>query len=56
MKEKIGLYVGRFQPFHRGHLSVIREALEKCGKTMGQDKGYIEYLQNAVDYCLKEGI
>jgi len=25
-----GLVVGRFQPFHKGHLSVIREALRKC--------------------------
>ena len=32
MKEKIGLYVGRFQPFHRGHLSVVREALEHCDR------------------------
>lgn len=25
-----GLVVGRFQPFHKGHLSVIRECLGKC--------------------------
>lgn len=25
-----GLVVGRFQPLHKGHLSVIREALGKC--------------------------
>jgi nicotinamide-nucleotide adenylyltransferase len=25
-----GLIVGRFQPFHKGHLSVIREALKQC--------------------------
>jgi len=25
-----GLIVGRFQPFHKGHLSVIREALKTC--------------------------
>lgn len=25
-----GLIVGRFQPLHKGHLSVIREALSKC--------------------------
>lgn len=25
-----GLMVGRFQPFHKGHLSVIREALRSC--------------------------
>ena len=32
MNEKIGLYIGRFQPFHRGHLSVVREALQNCDK------------------------
>lgn len=32
MSEKIGLYIGRFQPFHRGHLSVVREALKHCSK------------------------
>ena len=25
-----GLIVGRFQPFHKGHLSVVRETLSKC--------------------------
>jgi len=25
-----GLVVGRFQPFHKGHLAVIREVLSKC--------------------------
>lgn len=25
-----GLMVGRFQPFHKGHLAVIREILSKC--------------------------
>lgn len=25
-----GLVLGRFQPFHKGHLSVIREALTSC--------------------------
>lgn len=25
-----GLIVGRFQPFHKGHLAVIREVLRKC--------------------------
>ena len=27
---KIGLYMGRFQPFHRGHMYVLRNALEDC--------------------------
>lgn len=32
MKEKIGLYVGRFQPFHNGHKSVVEEALKHCDR------------------------
>jgi len=27
---KVGLYVGRFQPMHRGHESIIRKALKIC--------------------------
>ncbi len=26
---KIGLYIGRFQPFHLGHLSAVKQALKK---------------------------
>lgn len=29
-----GLVVGRFQPFHRGHLSVIREVLLQCDEAI----------------------
>ena len=32
MNEKIGLYIGRFQPFHNGHASVVDEALIHCQK------------------------
>ena len=32
MKEKIGLYIGRFQPFHKGHKSVVETALKQCDK------------------------
>lgn len=31
-KDKIGLYIGRFQPFHKGHLNVVEEALNHCDK------------------------
>ena len=31
-KSKVGLFVGRFQPFHNGHLFVIKEILKKCEK------------------------
>lgn len=29
-----GLVVGRFQPFHKGHLAVIRETLSECDDLM----------------------
>lgn len=32
MKEKIGLYVGRFQPFHQGHRLVVEKALKQCDR------------------------
>jgi nicotinamide-nucleotide adenylyltransferase len=32
MNEKFGLYVGRFQPFHNGHKSVVKEALKHCDR------------------------
>ena len=32
MKYQFGLFVGRFQPFHRGHESIIRNMLEYCEK------------------------
>ena len=32
MKEKIGLYLGRFQPFHDGHGSIVRQAWIHCDK------------------------
>lgn len=28
----VGLYIGRFQPFHIGHLYIIKEALKECEK------------------------
>ena len=31
-KHEWGMYVGRFQPFHKGHLNVVRNALEHCDK------------------------
>jgi nicotinamide-nucleotide adenylyltransferase len=31
-KSKISLFIGRFQPFHNGHLFVIKEMLKKCEK------------------------
>ncbi len=34
MKYKAGLVVGRFQPFHKGHLHLIKKALEKAEKVI----------------------
>ena len=31
---KIGLYIGRFQPFHEGHRSIITKALFECDKVI----------------------
>ena len=31
-KHKVGLYVGRFQPFHNGHLSIVEESLAHCDR------------------------
>jgi cytidyltransferase-like protein len=31
-KHEVGLYIGRFQPFHKGHLSMVLEALDRCDK------------------------
>ena len=30
--QKTALIVGRFQPFHKGHLFLIKKALEKANK------------------------
>ena len=32
IKHKVGLYVGRFQPFHNGHLSIVKESLTHCAR------------------------
>jgi len=32
MMGKKGLYIGRFQPFHNGHLSVVKDALKEVDK------------------------
>jgi len=30
-KPRVGLFVGRFQPFHNGHLAAVKYALQKVG-------------------------
>lgn len=34
MKYKVGMVLGRFQPIHNGHLSIIQRALEDCEKVI----------------------
>ena len=34
MKYNVGLLIGRFQPFHQGHESIMRKMLEECNKVI----------------------
>jgi bifunctional NMN adenylyltransferase/nudix hydrolase len=34
MRPDFGVYIGRFQPFHNGHLHVMREALARCNEVI----------------------
>jgi nicotinamide-nucleotide adenylyltransferase len=34
MKPKVGLILGRFQPFHKGHLYLIKKALKQADKVV----------------------
>lgn len=34
MKYKVGLFIGRFQPFHRGHELIVRKMLEECERVI----------------------
>ena len=34
MKYNYGLYIGRFQPFHKGHKSIVDKMLEECDKVI----------------------
>lgn len=34
IKYRAGLFIGRFQPLHRGHESIIRKMLEECEKVV----------------------
>ena len=29
-KYKLGMYLGRFQPFHNGHKAIVDKMLEEC--------------------------
>jgi len=49
--QKIALIVGRFQPFHKGHLFLIKKALEKADKIIiGIGSANITDENNPIDY------
>ncbi|MEK7177332.1 MAG: adenylyltransferase/cytidyltransferase family protein [Patescibacteria group bacterium] len=51
MKNKIALIVGRFQPFHKGHLFLIKKALEKADKIIvGIGSSNITDVNNPIDF------
>lgn len=33
-KHKLGMYLGRFQPFHNGHKSIVDKMLEECERVV----------------------
>jgi len=57
MKKSIALIVGRFQPFHKGHLFLIKEALEKAEKIIiGIGSANIEDVNNPIDFETRKKI
>jgi nicotinamide-nucleotide adenylyltransferase len=51
MSNRIALIVGRFQPFHKGHLFLIKKALEKADKVIiGIGSANILDVNNPIDY------
>lgn len=46
-KHKLGMYLGRFQPFHNGHKSIVDKMLKECEKVLivvgsAQEKGTVK--------------
>jgi nicotinamide-nucleotide adenylyltransferase len=57
MKNKTALVVGRFQPFHKGHLFLIKKALEKADKIIiGIGSANITDENNPIDYETRKKI
>ena len=57
MKNKIALIVGRFQPFHKGHLFLIRKALEKADRIIvGIGSANIIDENNPIDFETRKKI
>ena len=50
-----GLYIGRFQPFHNGHLQAIKYVLENvdelviAAQHVGQPGGHVEALHGGLE-------
>lgn len=57
MKDKIALLIGRFQPFHFGHLYLIKQALKKADKlVIGIGSSNITDVNNPLDWRSREKI
>ncbi|EKE14039.1 MAG: bifunctional nicotinamide mononucleotide adenylyltransferase/ADP-ribose pyrophosphatase, partial [uncultured bacterium] len=57
MKNKIALIVGRFQPFHKGHLFLIKKALENADKIIiGIGSANISDVNNPIDFEMRKNI
>jgi nicotinamide-nucleotide adenylyltransferase len=65
MNYQTGLIIGRFQPFHKGHLFVVREALKQVemviigiGSTNSKDKENnpfsVEQVRNSIQQVAKQ--
>jgi len=51
MKNRLALIVGRFQPFHKGHLFLVKKALEKADKIIvGIGSANIIDVNNPIDF------
>ena len=56
-KFKIALLVGRFQPFHKGHLYLIKKALEVADQLIiGIGSANITDVNNPLDYEIRRKI
>ena len=57
MKYKVALIVGRFQPFHKGHLFLVKKALEKAEKIIiGIGSANMSDENNPIDYETRKKI
>lgn len=55
-KYKLGMYLGRFQPFHNGHKAIVDRMLEECEKVLivvgsSQEKGTVKNPFPAWERC-----